>query len=48
MTERQMLTERQKLVEEQDKNSLTCQCCHNSLSVLTKQEKTELQELKAA
>ena len=48
MTERQMLTERQKLVEEQDENSLTCQCCHNSLSELTKLEKTELEELKAA
>ena len=48
MTERQILTERQKLVEEQDKNSLTCQCCHNSLSVLTKREQTELEELKAA
>ena len=48
MTERQMLTERQKLVEEQDKNSLTCQCCHNSLSELTKREQTELEELKAA
>ena len=43
-----MLTERQKLVEEQDKNSLTCQCCHNSLSELTKREQTELEELKAA
>lgn len=42
------MTERQKLVEEQDKNSLTCQCCHNSLSELTKREKTELEELKAA
>ena len=42
------MTERQKLVEEQDKNSLTCQCCHNSLSAFTKQEKTELEELKAA
>ena len=48
MTERQILTERQKLVEEQDKNSLTCQCCHNSLSELTKREQTELEELKAA
>ena len=48
MTERQILTERQKLVEEQDENSLTCQCCHNSLSELTKLEKTELEELKAA
>lgn len=48
MTERQILTERQKLVKEQDENSLTCQCCHNSLSVLTKQEQTELEELKAA
>ena len=48
MTERQILTERQKLVEEQDKNSLTCQLCHNSLSALTKREKTELEELKAA
>ena len=42
------MTERQKLVEEQAENSLTCQCCHNSLSVLTKQEQTELEELKAA
>ena len=42
------MTERQKLVEEQDKNSLTCQCCHNSLSELTKREQTELEELKAA
>ena len=42
------MTERQKLLEEQDKNSLTCQCCHNSLSVLTKREQTELEELKAA
>ena len=42
------MTERQKLVEEQDENSLTCQCCHNSLSELTKLEKTELEELKAA
>ena len=48
MTERQILTERQKLVEENDENSLTCQCCHNSLSELTKLEKTELEELKAA
>ena len=48
MTERQILTERQKLIKEQDENSLTCQCCHNSLSVLTKQEQTELEELKAA
>ena len=48
MTERQILTERQKLVKEQDENSLTCQCCHNSLSKLTKLEKTELEELKAA
>ena len=42
------MTERQKLVEEQDKNSLTCQCCHNSLSALTKREQTDLEELKAA
>ena len=42
------MAERQKLLEEQDKNSLTCQCCHNSLSVLTKREQTELEELKAA
>lgn len=42
------MTERQKFLEEQDKNSLTCQCCHNSLSVLTKWEQTELEELKAA
>lgn len=42
------MTERQKLIKEQDKNSLTCQCCHNSLSVLTKREQTELEELKAA
>ena len=42
------MTERQKLVEEQDKNSLTCQLCHNSLSTLTKREHTELEELKAA
>ena len=48
MTERQILTERQKLLEEQDKNSLKCQCYHNSLSELTKREKTELEELKAA
>lgn len=48
MTERQILTERQKLVEEQDKNSLKCQCYHNSLSVLTKREQTDLEELKAA
>lgn len=41
------MTERQKLIKEQDKNSLVCQCCHNNLSVLTKQEKTELEELKA-
>ena len=42
------MTERQKLIKEQDKNSLTCQCCHNSLSVLIKREQTELEELKAA
>lgn len=42
------MTERQKLLEEQDKNSLKCQCYHNSLSVLTKQEQTDLEELKAA
>ena len=42
------MTERQKLVEEQAENSLTCQCCHNSLSELTKREQTELEELKAA
>lgn len=42
------MTERQKLLEEQDKNSLKCQCCHNSLSELTKREQTELEELKAA
>ena len=42
------MTERQKLIKEQDKNSLTCQCCHNNLSVLTKREQTELEELKAA
>ena len=48
MTERQILTERQKLLEEQDKNSLKCQCYHNSLSVLTKREQTDLEELKAA
>ena len=48
MTELQILTERQKLVKEQDENSLTCQCCHNNLSELTKREQTELEELKAA
>ena len=48
MIERQILTERQKLLEEQDKNSLKCQCYHNSLSVLTKREQTDLEELKAA
>lgn len=42
------MAERQKLLEEQDKNSLKCQCYHSSLSVLTKREKTELEELKAA
>lgn len=42
------MTERQKLIKEQDKNSLTCQYCHNNLSVLTKREQTELEELKAA
>ena len=42
------MTERQKLLEEQDKNSLKCQCYHNSLSVLTKREQTDLEELKAA
>ena len=42
------MTERQKLLEEQDKNSLKCQCYHNSLSALTKREQTELEELKAA
>ena len=42
------MTERQKLLEEQDKNSLKCQCYHSSLSVLTKREQTDLEELKAA
>ena len=42
------MTERQKLLEEQDKNSLKCQCYHNSLSALTKREQTDLEELKAA
>ena len=42
------MTERQKFIKEQDKNSFTCQCCHNSLSVLIKREQTELEELKAA
>lgn len=42
------MTERQKLIKEQDKNSLTCQYCHNNLSILTKREQTELEELKAA
>ena len=42
------MTERQKLIKEQDENSLKCQCCHNNLSELTKREQTELEELKAA
>lgn len=42
------MTERQRLLNEQNSNSRYYQRCHNKLSYLTQQEKTQFEKLKKA